>query len=114
MTALITAKTEGGRLEEQREEIAETLAQLAEDIRALRARLKDGEVEKPSEAVRLMADLRYWLRAARETEAELETIKRKQAGIAGEYGLDLDAARIAIGCRLDSLRACCAEAEIPG
>ncbi|MCT4609957.1 MAG: hypothetical protein N4A70_12200 [Pelagimonas sp.] len=106
---LITAEQLVARLEEQREEIAQTLAGLAEDVRDIQTRMRQGDIEKKAEATRLMGDLRYWLRAIRDTEAEIDSIRRKESGIGDSYGLDLEAAEFAVRCRLDSLRACCCE-----
>ena len=106
MTILITAKAELERLENNRAEIAETLEHLKQDISDLREQLRSGEVGKGSDASKALNELRYWLRAARETELELETLRRKDAGIAGEYGIDLEEARSEIWCRLDRLRRC--------
>ena len=52
---------------------------------------------------RILGDARYWLKAARETEAEIEALKRKDARIAHEYGLDLELARAEIDQRLARL-----------
>lgn len=106
-STLITAEVSDARLEQSRERIAETLEQLWEDIESLRERLRGGEDVKPAEAGKAMADLRYWLKAARETEAELETLRQKRSGIVGSYGLDLAEARDVIGCRMAQLRPCC-------
>ncbi|MCT4557406.1 MAG: hypothetical protein N4A61_05030 [Pelagimonas sp.] len=110
---LITAQCEADRLTEQREEIAQTLAELVADIRTIQKDLRQGEVDRKSETGKLLGELRYWLRAARETEAELEIIRRKEAGIGDAYGIDLRAAELAVRCRLDSLRACCDTGRIP-
>lgn len=112
-SVLITAKTGAERLEEQREAIAQELEEMVGEIRSLRQKLKAGEARKSGEDGKLLGELRYWLRAGRETEAEIEAIRRKDAGIVDEYGLDLDAAVAAIGCRLARVRACCCEGEIP-
>ncbi|CUH80172.1 hypothetical protein [Tropicibacter naphthalenivorans] len=103
---LITACVEDSRLEEQRQEIAQTLSDLIVDVRELQIRMRQGDPEKKAEANKVLADLRYWLKAARETEIELEAIRRRQAGIEDAYGLDLCKARDEIGCRMARLRAC--------
>lgn len=112
--ALILAQSETDRLTREREEIAQELAELKAAIQALRQALKAGEARKPGEDGKLLKDAQYWMRALRETEAELNDLRRKQSGIAGEYGLDLDAARDQIGCRLGRLAACCGAGEVPG
>lgn len=109
---LITAQIQAARLEAQREEISQTLADLVADVRALQSQLRQGEIEKKTETSKLLNDLRYWLKAARETEAELEEIRRKESGIGDAYGLDLEAAEFAIGCRMAQLRPCCGAGEV--
>ena len=105
--ALLVAKlTDNQRFEEQRQEIAETLDELVADIRFVQGQLRQGEVERKAETGKLLSYLRYWLKAVRETEAELENIRRKELGLEGAWGLDLDPARSAAWCRLPRLRAC--------
>ena len=106
--ALVVPICEAGRLEAQRDEIAQTLEDLAADLRALQGKLRTGEVKKQDIGV-AAADLRYWLKALRETEAELDTLRRKDSEVVGAYGIDLETARFEIGCRLDRLKACCRE-----
>lgn len=102
---LVVPVCETARLEAQRDEIAQTLKDLVADIRDLAEKVRDGGVKK-AELGTSLSDLRYWLKAARETELELDEIKRKTTGIVGSYGLDLEAARFEVRCRLDRLRAC--------
>ncbi|MFY0621307.1 MAG: hypothetical protein JXQ89_06405 [Pelagimonas sp.] len=104
---LIRAQAETEWLEQQREEIAETLTELVKELRDLRRRVSQGNAERKSDSGKLLGDLRFWLRAARDTEAELDAIRRANCGITGEYGLDLEQARSEIGCRLARLRTCC-------
>lgn len=111
-TILITVQADIERLEKTRDEIAETLRELSDDVRALKERLRAGDVEKSTDVTKLLGDLRYWLRAANETEAKLEDLRRRDAGLCGAYGLDLDAARVAIGCRLHRIRQCCNADEV--
>lgn len=112
--ALITATTpEGQRLETERQQIAQVLTELVEEIFDLQSQLRQGDPKNKAEAGKLLSDLRYWLKAARETEAELEKIRRKEAGIEEVWGLDLQAAELEIGCRLARLRPCCDAQEIP-
>lgn len=104
---LITAKTDSERLEKKRKEFEEILEGMVDDLSALSDRLKDGQLDVDKDARQLKQDIRFWLRLAVETEAELHALKRQDANICGSYGIDMDAARVEIGCRLDSLRACC-------
>jgi predicted RNase H-like nuclease (RuvC/YqgF family) len=109
---LIRASSRLSRLEDEREAIAETLADLRGQVAALSRRLREGDTGKTTEDGKLLADIRYWLRAARETEAEIDEIRRRDTGIVGGYGLDLEQACVAVRCRLDSLRSCCGAEEI--
>lgn len=110
--ALIIARSDEARLNAERETITQVLKDLREDLEATTARLRDGETVKAPEVKGLLTDMRYWLRALRETEAELDTIIRNEAGITGSYGLDLEIAGAEIGCRLARLRECCREGEL--
>ncbi len=112
-TVLITAEIEKDRLEAQRSEIADTLADLSADLRDLRKRLRGGEARKSGEDGKLLGELRYWLKAARDAEAELEDFRRKECGVVGAYALDLEQARFEIGCRLARIRPCCGAGEVP-
>jgi hypothetical protein len=109
---LVVPQCEDSRLEAQRQEIALMLADLVADIRDLQGKIRSGEATKAELAVGL-ADLRYWLKAARETEAELDAIKRKESDVVSAYGLDLEAAELEIGCRLARIRPCCGAARVP-
>lgn len=106
---VITANERCDRLRRQRDRATATIADLIDQIDELQDRVRRGDIAKKSEASGALNELKYWLRAARETEMELEAIIRKEEGIGDAYGLDLECARIAVRCRLDSLRTCCGE-----
>ncbi|MFW2587562.1 hypothetical protein [Sagittula sp. SSi028] len=105
---LVVPVCETGRLEAQREEIAQTLSELAGDVRALQGKIRSGEAKKGDVGAAL-ADLRYWLKALRETEAELDAIRQRESGVIGGWGLDLDAAGDEVRCRLARLAECCGQ-----
>lgn len=109
---LITVSTQTDRLETQREMIAQTLSDLMEAVQETTRDVRAGDFGNKVERAKALNDLKYWLKAARETELELEAIKRKQLGIDDAYGLDLEAADDAIGCRLAMLRPCCATEDV--
>lgn len=111
---VLTANARCERLQKQRERATQTITDLLDLIGEVHDRIKQGDMETNAQTAKVLGELKYWLRAARETELELEAIIRKDEGIVDTYGLDLEAARFAVGCRLDRLRACCAEGEIPG
>lgn len=110
---LITADEEGSALEQERAAIARELRTIREMVAVLRDKVEAGETGTGGEAAKALADLRVWLKHAKETEVQIERHRREHASIRGSYGLDLDAARDAVGCRLDRLRSCCREARIP-
>lgn len=109
---LIRAQSRLDRLEQDRENISETLEGLGRQLRTLSSQLQKGNTAKKPEDKALLADIRYWLKAARDTELEIEDLRRREAGITGEYGLDLEQACLAVRCRLDSLRTCCREGAV--
>ncbi|WP_299928295.1 hypothetical protein [uncultured Pelagimonas sp.] len=69
---LIRAKEDVQRLEEQREEIAQELDDLTTEIRELRARIRNGDPERKGESGKLLGDVKYWLKAAREARTEFD------------------------------------------
>ncbi|WP_226621688.1 hypothetical protein [Alloyangia pacifica] len=110
---LIHLEEELSRLEEEREQLADMLRHLGNDMRRLRDRFdEDGTLDKP-ETSKAAADLRYWLKVAHETEAQIRNVRRKQKGIAGDWALDLERARVEVGCRMARLRRCCGAGEFP-
>ncbi len=106
---LITPEKRLSELETTRADIAATLKSITLQIVELRMQVETGNVARTREAGQLLADTRYWLKAARETEAEIDTVEKQRAGIVHDYGLDLETARSEIGCRLARLRRCCGE-----
>ncbi|MFA8385244.1 MAG: hypothetical protein ACEPO2_06435 [Pelagibaca sp.] len=111
---LITAEETGSALETERDAIAQELRTLRETVAALRSKVEAGETGTAGEAAKVLAELRVWLKHAKETEVQIERHRREHAAIDGAYGLDLDAARAAVRCRLDRLRTCCREGGVLG
>lgn len=109
---LIHLEEEKSRLEEEREQIVEVLKELGEEIRRLKAQIEDGGEVSKTETGKLMSDVRYWMRASHETEAQIANVRRKQKGLAGDWALDLECARNEIGCRMARLRRCCGAREL--
>ncbi len=80
---------------------------LRRDIEALTARVRGDDAVKDTEVTRSMTDVRGLIVQCVKAEMSLDESKKKQAGIVqGGYALDLDQARIDIGCKLDRLRRC--------
>lgn len=111
---LITPEQDIARLEGDLEDVRSILGEFEETIRDLRERVRAGEVDKLRDAGKTLSELRAWLKLAKETEAQLAEYARKEAGIVGSWGLDLDRARDEIGCRLARVRACCRSKDISG
>lgn len=70
------------------------------------SRFAEGDQGAIREGVRLLSDIRYWLKQANDVETEIETYRKAATGIAHEYAIDFDAARTQLRCRLDRLRTC--------
>lgn len=105
---LLSLREELERLYQDREAIAETLNELIEDLTELRQQLRsEKKAGKATDGGKLLTEVRYWLKQANETEKEIAAIRQKEIGIAGAYGIDLEQAGLAVGCRLARLRACC-------
>ncbi|WP_072777171.1 hypothetical protein [Marivita hallyeonensis] len=109
---LITADEEGDALDQERAAIAQELRTIREMVMRLRETVEAGEFGTGVEAGKILSDLRAWLKHAKETEVHIARHRRETAKISGSYGLDLDAARDVIGCRLDRLRRCCREGDV--
>ena len=109
---LITADEEGDALEAERAAIAQELKAIREMVAQLRETVEAGGTGTGVEAGKVLSDLRAWLKHAKETEVHLARHRRETAKISGSYGLDLDAARHVVGCRLDRLRRCCREGSV--
>lgn len=104
---LITPEQDVQRLEDDLRDVREVLGEFEATLRDLRQQVRAGEVDTLKDVNKTLAELRAWVRMAKETEAQLAEYARKDAGIAGAYGLDLDRARSEIGCRLARVRRCC-------
>ncbi|EPX81934.1 hypothetical protein Salmuc_00248 [Salipiger mucosus DSM 16094] len=110
---LVKVEEELSRLEDERDRIAGMLRELASDLQRMKVRLDDGEEVSRKESGQVLSDLRYWARASHETEAQIANVRRKQKGLDGDWGLDLERARDEIGCRMARLRRCCGAGELP-
>ena len=111
---LITPEQEIARLEGDLEDVRDILGEFEETLRDLRKRVRAGEVDNLKDASKTLTELRSWLKLAKETEAQLAEYARKEAGIVGSWGLDLDRARSEVGGRLARVRACCGARGVSG
>ena len=96
---LITPEETSSPLNEDIERLQTNLRGFARDIENLQERVQSGDVTD-AETRNVFSDLRSWLRMAMETEKALAQQNRQRLEIDGDDGLDLDAARDQIGCRL--------------
>ncbi len=106
--------------EERVLETAELLRSLQRSIQDLRQTAEDlkrqivaGEDADLTNGKRQVDELGRLIRSCQTVEERYVDAQNKQAGIArGGYALDLDRARLEVGCRLARLRACCREGEV--
>jgi hypothetical protein len=109
---LITPEETSSPLNEDIERLQTNLRGFARDIENLQERIQSGDVTD-AETRKVFSDQRTWLRMAIETEKALAQQNRQRLEIDGDYGLDLDAARDQIGCRLAGLRRCTDKGQVP-
>jgi hypothetical protein len=93
-------------LDAQLTEVAETLADLKDDMKAMQSRIRLDDDGAVRDNLRLISDLRNWLKIAFELEAKFHDREQARAGQAAAYAVDFDHARDQIRCRLDRLRRC--------
>lgn len=74
------------------------------DLTQARQRLKDGDVDKLKDAVKLVRELRAATQLVLEERKKLDKLRKDAAGGVGAGALDLGAARDEIGRRLACLR----------
>ena len=111
---LIKAEHQTTELSEHIAEIVEELKRLKDDLHATRGYVQSEEPGFTREALRCAGDVRAFIKHAYDVEAKVNEEHRKQLGIAGETGFDLDVARAEIGCKLDRLRECCGAGAVSG
>ena len=90
------------------DEILEDLTIMAHDltteVRREWRRVRADQSVPPTLRVKLKAELQNLLTTSRDAEGKLDEHRTKRAGRAGEFALDLGAARLEIGRRLNSIR----------
>ncbi len=100
--------------EERVRRTADLFESLEESVQKLRKRAEDlcrqleaGEDTDIGNGNKQLAEVEKLISACRKVEMKLDEHSDRQAGIVrGGYALDLDVARIEVGCRLARLRTC--------
>lgn len=85
-----------------------SLADLRRTAIALKLQIQSGDPGDLGGGAKEIASVDQLARNCMKTEVSLAEICNRKAGIVrGGYALDLDAARVEVGCRLARLRTCC-------
>ncbi|MCG7492064.1 hypothetical protein [Thalassobius sp. Cn5-15] len=108
-----TAPQVDSPLDAQLAEVATTLADLKDDMKAMQYRIRLDDDGAVRDNLRLISDLRNWLKIAFELEAKFHDREHTRAGQAAAYSVDFDHARDQIRCRLDRLRRCGPAKRLP-
>lgn len=85
-----------------------------EAVRALKARLAEGAEPPAAEISRIAQDYRRATQTLFDERKRLDDQRKREAGVVHDYALDLDAARVEIGRKLDRLRAARGAAGVSG
>ena len=89
------------------------IADLRRQIEDLKAQAEAGGKLDSVETNKVLNQFNTTVVACTKAEYLLDDCRNKQAGIArGGYALDMDKARVEIGCKLDQLRACQHSGEV--
>jgi hypothetical protein len=89
------------------------LADMRQELEAKYEQLRAGDLSNLKDGAKATAEIRQWLKIALEAEVQLEKHRKNEKGIVHDYALDFDAARAAIGCRLDRLRRARCTGRVP-
>lgn len=89
------------------------LIELREQLEDLKQRVSAGEEMNVTEASKTLSQIGEVIGRCHKAELIVYDCRNKQAGIArGGHALDLDRARIEIGCKLDRLRCSIGSGEV--
>ncbi|MEW9918554.1 hypothetical protein AB2B41_02985 [Marimonas sp. MJW-29] len=109
----VTQDQEIARGEELLDTLRDAVTALRRDIEEQTDRVQSGETNVTEVKITLNK-LREMMGYCAKMEVFLNDCRSKQAGIAtGGYALDLDRARVEIGCKLDRLRRCGRPRAVP-
>ncbi|MEM9577241.1 MAG: hypothetical protein AAF999_09520 [Pseudomonadota bacterium] len=82
-----------------------TIKDLRQELEDLKDKVRSGEDLEQTQGKRTVSSAAALLKTCQEVENRLVECRSKSAGIAkGGYALDLERARVEIGCKLDRLR----------
>ena len=105
---LMTPEERISRTAELLQSVERSLHLLRKQAEDLRKQLQAGEDADLVNGSKRVAAVEGLVRTCQKVEQSLAEQHDRQAGIVrGGYALDLDAARLEIGCRLARLRTCC-------
>ena len=90
----------------------EALNSFIQQIEDLEQQVRAGNHADKTQARDLFLNLKTWIRWANEAERIRAESQKVTSGNQFGTELDLTAARVGIGCRLDRLRRCCREGQI--
>ncbi|MFD3191048.1 hypothetical protein ACFMPD_12340 [Sedimentitalea sp. HM32M-2] len=104
---LITPEERVLRTAELFRSVEESLQRLRQQAEDLRKQLEAGEDTDLLDGSKQVAAVERLIGTCQKVETSLVEQQQKQAGIVrGGYALDLNAARVEVGCRLARLRTC--------
>jgi len=105
---LITPEERVSKTADLLRSLEQSVRELRQVAESLRADIEAGEHADVTARTRELEQAGRLIRSCQKVEECFVEQQQRQTGIAqGGYALDLDAARLEIGCRLARLRACC-------
>lgn len=112
---LITPDVEVAEMQELLASVTETVRALRREMEDLNIRVNAGEEVNTTKMKTAATQMTVQIGLCQKLEMNLAECRRRQAGIApgAAYALDLDAARAAIGCKLNKLRRCTGTGTLP-
>jgi hypothetical protein len=111
---LITPEERVSRTADLLRSVQDSIQQLRQMAEDLKRQLEAGEDVDLSTGKKQVDELGRLIRSCQTVEERFVEQHHRQAGIVrGGYALDLDRARIEVGCRLARLRTCCDPGSIP-
>tara|TARA_R110000787_G_scaffold75819_5_gene167799 strand:+ start:492 stop:836 length:345 start_codon:yes stop_codon:yes gene_type:complete len=104
---MITPEQEIADSEELFSSLKNAISDLRREIESLKEQAVSGEEINETAATKVIGKVTGMVGTCAKVETYLNDCRNRQAGIArGGYALDLDKARVEIGCKLDRLRRC--------